>query len=68
MHKYSNRNRRASDYLQEGQRDRQTREAGSFSERLAVFLFCIVFQERMVQVASTGVHEAKILALLSKTA
>src|SRR5260370_17606521 len=41
---------RASDDLQEGQRDRQAREAGSFSERLAVFLFCIVFQERMVQV------------------
>jgi hypothetical protein len=54
MHKYSNRNRRASDYLQEDQRDGQTRVTGSSLERLAVFLFCIVFQERMVQVAITG--------------
>src|SRR5260370_40800846 len=52
---------RASDDLQEGQRDRQASEAGSFSERLAVFLFCIVFKERMVQVASTRVHQ-RILA------
>jgi hypothetical protein len=51
---WQDRNRRASDYPQEDQRDRQTREAGSFSERLTVFLFCIVFQERMTQVASTG--------------
>src|SRR5260370_8248414 len=54
---------RASDDLQEGQRDRQAREAGSFSERLAVFLFCIVFQERMVQVASTRVHQRILSAM-----
>jgi len=42
------RNRRASDYLQGAQRDRQTRSASSSSACLVVFLLCIVFQERMV--------------------
>jgi len=50
------RNRRASDYRQDAQHDRQTHEATSSSPRLAVFLLCIVFQERMVQVASTAVR------------
>src|SRR5712692_11827188 len=36
------RNRRASDYLQDEQRDRQTRSASSSSERLAGLLFCVV--------------------------
>jgi hypothetical protein len=36
-------------------RDRQTRSASSPSERLVVFFWCLVFQARMVQVASTGV-------------
>jgi hypothetical protein len=54
LHKYSNRNRRASDDLQAYQRDRQTQEVSSSSAHLAIFLFCIVFQERMVQVAITG--------------
>ncbi len=37
-------------------RDRQTRSASSSSERLVVFFLCLVFQERMVQVASTGLR------------
>src|SRR5215469_3099262 len=57
VERWQDRNRRASDDLQDAQRDRQTREAGSFSERLTVFLFCIVFQERMTQVASTGNYQ-----------
>src|SRR6266849_3452018 len=48
------RNRRASDDLQDAQRDRQTGSASSSSARLAIFLLCIVFQERIIQVASTG--------------
>jgi site-specific DNA recombinase len=48
------RNRRASDDLQDAQRDRQTRLASSSSERLVIFLLCLVFQERMVQAASTA--------------
>ena len=40
---YSLRNRRASNYLQEDQRDRQTRAAGSSSQRRAVCLFCVVY-------------------------
>jgi hypothetical protein len=35
-------------------RNRQTRSASSPSERLVVFFYRAVFQERMVQVASTG--------------
>jgi hypothetical protein len=49
---WQNRNRRASDDPQVGQRDRQTRSASSTSERLIVFLFRIVLQERMDQEAS----------------
>jgi hypothetical protein len=48
------RNRWASDNLLEAQRDRQTRSASSSSARLVFFLLCIVFQERMIQVASTA--------------
>jgi hypothetical protein len=47
----TDRNRRASDDPQDAQRDRQTSKASSSSERLVVFLLCLVFQERMVQVA-----------------
>src|SRR5262249_8305927 len=50
---WQNRNRRASDYRQDTQRDRQTQSASSFSKRLAVFFFCLDFQERMVQVTIT---------------
>jgi hypothetical protein len=57
-HTIDRRNRRASDYLQEGQRDRQTRSASSSSERLVVFLLCVVIQERMVQVATTTFRSA----------
>jgi hypothetical protein len=39
------RNRRASDDLQDAQRDRQTRKASSSTGSLAIFLWCIVFQE-----------------------
>jgi site-specific DNA recombinase len=53
---WQDRNRRASDYPQETQRDRQTRDASSSSARLAIFLFCIVFQERIAQVAITPVE------------
>ena len=49
-----NRNRRASDDLQDTQRDRQTRNASSTSVHPVVIFWCTVFQERMVQVASTG--------------
>jgi hypothetical protein len=48
-----NRNRRASDDLQDDQRDRQTRSASSSSERLVVFLLCLVFREREVQLDTT---------------
>ena len=54
---------RASDNLQDAQRDRQTQEASSSSVRLAIFLLCLVFQERMVQVASTV--KATVVALVS---
>jgi hypothetical protein len=47
-------NRRASDDLQETQRDRQTRKTSSSSAQLVVFLLCLVFQERMILVASTA--------------
>jgi len=52
------RNRRASDDPQDAQRDRQTQKAGYSSKRLAVFLLCIVFHERMVQVAITWRNQA----------
>src|SRR6266566_2283513 len=42
MHKYSNLNRRASDYLQDDQRDRQTRADSSSSECVTVFVMYIV--------------------------
>ncbi len=47
------------------QRDRQTRNAGYSSKRLAVFLFCIDFQERMVQVAITGILNTEQLRCIS---
>lgn len=37
------RNRRASDYLHEDQRDKPTRAASSSSERMAVFWFFIIY-------------------------
>jgi len=47
MHKYSNRNRRASDYLQEDQRDRQT--------DLSLFLLLLTVSSwRMYKVARTS--------------
>ncbi len=49
------RNRRASDYLQAYRRDRQTRAASLSTGSLAIFLWCIVFQERVVHIASTEV-------------
>jgi hypothetical protein len=52
--RWQDRNRRASDYLQDAQRDRQTSSASLSSEHLVVFLFRIVFQERIVKVASTA--------------
>jgi hypothetical protein len=48
------RNRRASDDLQDALRDRQTRQASSSTGSLAIFLLCLIFQERIFQVASTG--------------
>jgi site-specific DNA recombinase len=51
--RWQDRNRRASDYPQEDQRDRQTRSASSSSERLVVFLLCLVFREREVQLDTT---------------
>jgi hypothetical protein len=48
------------------QRDRQTEQASSFLERLIVFFWCIVFQEQMVQVASTAVDT--ILVVISPAA
>jgi len=57
---YLGRNRRASDDLQDAQRDRQTQSASSSSERLVAFLLCPVFQKRMVQVASTGENQPQM--------
>src|SRR5260221_7302199 len=54
--KATGRNRRASDDLQDTQRDRQTRKTSSSSAHLVVFLLCLVFQERMILVASTRVR------------
>src|SRR5215467_15102323 len=53
MNKYSKQNRRASDDPQDTQRDRQTQQVSSSSAHLVVFFWCVVFQERMVHVAST---------------
>jgi len=50
---WQDRNRRASDDPQEDQRDRQTRSASLSSERLVVFLLCLVFREREVQLDTT---------------
>jgi hypothetical protein len=52
--KQSQRNRRAFDDLQDALRDRQTDKASSSTGSLAIFLLCIIFQERIVQVANTG--------------
>jgi hypothetical protein len=49
----TDRNRRASDYLQDDQRDRQTRSANSSSAPLAGLLFCVVYIE-INQVTSTA--------------
>jgi len=53
---WQDRNRRASDDLQEDQRDRQIQNTSSSSECLAIFLLCPVFQARMVRVATTATH------------
>jgi hypothetical protein len=37
-----------------GHRNRQTGKAGYLAKHLAVFYFCTVIQERMIQVAITG--------------
>jgi hypothetical protein len=52
--KWKQRKQQASDDPQGAQHDKQTHEATSSSASLAAFLLCIVFQERMVQVASTA--------------
>jgi hypothetical protein len=57
--KASWRNRRASDDPQDAQRDRQTGSASSSSERPVVFFWCVVFQKRMVHVASTAARPAR---------
>jgi hypothetical protein len=54
LSKWERRKQQASDDPQDAQRDRQTRSASLSSECLVVFLWCVVIQERMVQVASTG--------------
>jgi hypothetical protein len=41
---WQERNRRASDYRQEDQRDRQTQRANSISERLIIVLLCVVYK------------------------
>jgi hypothetical protein len=56
--KWEQRKQQVSDNPQDAQHDKQTHETTSSSASLAVLLFCIVFQERMVQVASTRVYRA----------
>jgi len=49
---------------QEAQRDRQARSASSSSEHLVVFLLCLVFQKRMVQVATTRQRTQQVRGML----
>jgi hypothetical protein len=50
----TDRNRRASDYLQEDQRDRQTSSASFTLESITGFLLYILVKEWISQVVTTG--------------